>query len=360
MTTKTEAMPGEAAEVTPAAPTYAKKDFVSGQEIRWCPGCGDYTILSAMQMACTQMGIRRENLCFISGIGCSSRFPYYMNTYGMHSIHGRAPAIATGVKIQNPELSVWVITGDGDSLSIGGNHLIHAIRRNIDINIIIFNNEIYGLTKGQYSPTSQTGIVTKSTPFGSTERPFNPAQLILGAGATFYARTVDNDVKHMQEIFLAAEKHRGTSVVEILQNCVIFNDGVHNKFKDKETKDETTLKLESGMPMIFGKEKNKGIAFRHPSEGPVVVEVTPESDQSQFLVHNPTTPAPYLSQVLSSFVHPAFPIPLGIFRQVEVPTYETKFHQQIKDVSQTQKKERTVKDLLASGDTWVVGENFSV
>ncbi len=233
-------------------PTYKKKDFISDQEVRWCPGCGDYAILSSMQMAMTKIGKRKEDIAFISGIGCSSRFPYYMNTYGMHTIHGRAPGFATGLKTFNPDLDVWVITGDGDGLSIGGNHLIHVIRRNVNLNILLFNNEIYGLTKGQYSPTSGPGLVTKSSPFGSLDRSFTPSSLVMGAGATFYARTIDTDPKHMIETFKAASEHEGCSFIEVLQNCVIFNDKIHDKVVNRATRDDTTIRVENGKPMTFG------------------------------------------------------------------------------------------------------------
>ena len=238
-------------------PKYKKSDFVSDQEVKWCPGCGDYAILSAVQLAMTKLGRKREDIAFVSGIGCSSRFPYYMNTYGMHTIHGRAPAFASGLKLHNPNLSVWVITGDGDGMSIGGNHLIHAIRRNVNMNIILFNNEIYGLTKGQYSPTSEVGLVTKSTPYGAVDRPFTPGSLALGAGATFFARTIDTDPKHMQEVFLAAEAHQGTSFIEVFQNCVIFNDKVHDQYTNRQTRDEHTIRLKHGEPMTFGKKCEK-------------------------------------------------------------------------------------------------------
>src|SRR5215831_18450616 len=237
----------------------AKKDFVSDQDVRWCPGCGDYAILSQVQKVLPELGVPRENFVFISGIGCSSRFPYYVNTYGFHSIHGRAPAIATGVKVSRPELSVWVVTGDGDALSIGGNHLIHVLRRNVDLNILLFNNRIYGLTKGQYSPTSEPGKITKSTPLGSVDRPFEPLALALGAAGTFVARSLDVEAKHLQEILRRAHAHRGTSFVEILQNCNIFNDGAFETLTDKERKAEHQLILEHGKPLVFGAKRDKGI-----------------------------------------------------------------------------------------------------
>ena len=239
--------------------TYTKQDFTSDQAVRWCPGCGDYAILAQTQKVFPDLGVDKENLVFISGIGCSSRFPYYMDTYGFHTIHGRAPAIASGVKLANPDLSVWVVTGDGDGLSIGGNHTIHLLRRNLDINVMLFNNRIYGLTKGQYSPTSEVGKVTKSTPMGSLDRPFNPLTLALGAGATFVSRTIDKETKHLQEMIKKSHVHKGTSFMEIYQNCNIFNDGAFSSLTDKETKSDTVLWLENNSPMVFGAEKNKGI-----------------------------------------------------------------------------------------------------
>ncbi len=331
-------------------PQYKKKDFVSDQEVRWCPGCGDYSILAAIQMMMPKIGKRKEDIAFVSGIGCSSRFPYYMNTYGMHTIHGRAPAVATGLKLANPNLSVWVITGDGDGLSIGGNHLIHAIRRNVNLNIIIFNNEIYGLTKGQYSPTSATGLVTKSTPYGSVDRSFQVASLALGAEATFFARTIDTDVKHMQETFLAAESHQGTSVVEVFQNCVIFNDKVHEEFTNRTTRDESTLRLEQGQPMIFGKEKDKGIRLNGLK--PEVVTVGEGGvAESELLKHDEQDGS--LAYLLSRFAAPKFPVPLGILRQVEAVSYEMAVEKQESEITE-KKGVGEVETLLHSGETWTV------
>lgn len=333
-------------------PKYTKKDFTSDQEVRWCPGCGDYSILAAMQMVMPQIGKKKEDVVFVSGIGCSSRFPYYMDTYGMHGIHGRAPAIASGVKLINPNLSVWVITGDGDGLSIGGNHFIHAIRRNIDLKIIVFNNEIYGLTKGQYSPTSHVGLVTKSTPYGSVDRPFQAASLAIGAEASFFARTVDTDVKHMQEVFLKAAKHQGTAVVEILQNCVIFNDEVYDPLTNRTTKDDTTMKLEHGKPMIFGKEKNKGIVLKGIT--PYVVTLGENSvTEADLLVHDETLNDSTLSYMLSRFEYPHFPVPLGVFRQVNAPVYEAQVQVQEDKVIESKGK-GSMEKLLNSGDTWEV------
>lgn len=319
-----------------------KKDFSSDQEVKWCPGCGDYAILSATQMAMAQIGKAPHEVAVVSGIGCSSRFPYYMSTYGMHSIHGRAPAFATGLKLQNPNLSVWMITGDGDGLSIGGNHLAHIIRRNIDINIILFNNEIYGLTKGQYSPTSQQGLNTKSTPYGSIDRPFSPIKFALGAGSTFYARTMDTDPKHMIEVFKAADAHRGTSVIEVYQNCVIFNDKVHDKFTNRKTRDDHTVRLEAGKPMVFGADKNQGIKF----DG-YKLKAEEFQNESELAVHDPS--ASSLAHMLSELKDV---VPMGVIHQVAgAPVYDRDAMAQIEEVKRV-KKEGKIEDLLFSGDTW--------
>ncbi len=264
--------------------TYTRADFSSDQSVRWCPGCGDYAILAQAQKTFPDLGVSKENFVFISGIGCSSRFPYYMNTFGFHTIHGRAPAIASGVKLSNPDLSVWVVTGDGDALSIGGNHTIHLLRRNLDINVMLFNNRIYGLTKGQYSPTSETGKVTKSSPLGSLDRPFNPLTLALGAGATYVARTIDRETKHMQGMISRSYEHKGTSFLEIYQNCNIFNDGAFGPMTDKESKTDSVLWLENGQPMVFGKEKNRGI--RLDGNTPMIVEIGDKWSLDDVLVHN--------------------------------------------------------------------------
>lgn len=333
-------------------PTYTKKDFTSDQEVRWCPGCGDYSILAAIQMTMPKTGKKKEDMVFVSGIGCSSRFPYYMNTYGMHTIHGRAPAFATGLKTFNPKLDVWIITGDGDGLSIGGNHFIHLIRRNVDAKIVVFNNEIYGLTKGQYSPTSQPGLVTKSSPYGAVDRPFQPASLALGAEATFFARTVDTDMKHMQEVFLAAAQHTGTAVVEVMQNCVIFNDAVHDPITNKDSKDDHTLRLEHGKPMIFGKDKNKGIVLDNLS--PKVVTIGQDGvTEKDILVHDQNKKDNILSFILSRFRHPEFPVPLGVFRSVVETTYDHLVHDQVEKVTKT-KGPGSMEKLLRSGETWEV------
>lgn len=327
-----------------------KKDFVANQEIRWCPGCGDYNILSAVQKTLPELEIPREKIVFISGIGCSSRFPYYMNTYGFHTIHGRAMAIATGLKISNPELSVWVITGDGDGLSIGGNHLLHTIRRNLDINIILFNNQIYGLTKGQYSPTSEIGTVTKSSPFGSIDNPLHPLSVALAAEATFVARTYDKNPKHMSEIFALAAKHKGVSFVEVYQNCIIFNDGVFDNITGKESRDENTLMLEHGKPLIFGKESEKGIIIE--GSQPRVVNVK-DVGIYDIHIHNAEKSNPDYAFSLTRFHLPEYPVPMGVFRKVQKPIYNELFNIQINDVIK-EKGKGNLHNLLYSGDTWEV------
>ena len=330
-------------------PPYTKKDFSSDQDIRWCPGCGDYAILTAAQMAMTKIGKKREDIVFISGIGCSSRFPYYMNTYGLHSIHGRAPAFASGLKFHNPELSVWVITGDGDGLSIGGNHLIHAIRRNVNLNILLFNNEIYGLTKGQYSPTSKMGTVTKSTPYGSIDRAFLPNKLALGAGATFVARTMDTDPKHMQEIFLAAENHNGTSFVEILQNCVIFNDKIHDNYTNRKLRDDWIFFLEDGKPMRFGKGGSKGIV----QKGSQLEVVECDSvDASKLLIHDQKNAN--LAYILASLRPHVDPMPMGILHQVDDSIYDEAICSQIDQII-AKRGAGDMQKVLLSGSTWKVG-----
>lgn len=339
-------------EAQTTTPNLTRKDFISDQEIRWCPGCGDYSILAAIQMVMPKIGKKKEDIVFVSGIGCSSRFPYYMSTYGMHTIHGRAPAIATGLKITNPNLDVWVITGDGDSMSIGGNHFIHALRRNVDLKIIIFNNEIYGLTKGQYSPTSRTGLVTKSSPYGSIDRSFLPGSLATGAEASFFARTIDTDVKHMQEVFLKAAQHKGTAVVEVLQNCVIFNDNVHGAHSDKETKEDTTIKVEHGKPLIFGKDKNKGIIIKGLKPEIVTIGENGISEKDLF-VHDENLEDPTYSFMLSRFVHPHFPVPMGVFRAVPSIIYDQDVNAQVNSVI-AKKGAGDMNKLLHYGDTWEV------
>jgi 2-oxoglutarate ferredoxin oxidoreductase subunit beta len=329
------------------------KDFKTDQEVRWCPGCGDYAILAAIQQFMPELGVRRENIVMVSGIGCAARFPYYMNTYGMHSIHGRAPAIATGLAVSRPDLSVWAIGGDGDILSIGGNHLIHAVRRNVNLKILLFNNRIYGLTKGQYSPTSEVGKVTKSTPVGSVDTPFNPVSLALGAEATFVARTIDSDRKHLTGVLRAAAAHRGTAFVEILQNCDIFNDGAFDVLKSPETRDTAVIRLEHDQPITFGREAEKGVRLS-PAGGLEVVDVA-NVDESTVLVHDTHHDEPSIAFMLSRLGNIDDGVtPIGIFRDVERPVYDDEVRRQIEDAQ----RDRGVGDLaglLASGDTWRIG-----
>jgi 2-oxoglutarate ferredoxin oxidoreductase subunit beta len=328
------------------------KDFASDQDVRWCPGCGDYAILKAMQRALPSMNNKKENYVFISGIGCSSRFPYYMNTYGFHTIHGRAPAIATGTKLANPELSVWQITGDGDALAIGGNHFIHALRRNIDINIMLFNNEIYGLTKGQFSPTSRTGIKTKSSPQGTTDSPFCPGELALGAQASYFARVVDTDLKLMESNFIHAEKYKGTSLIEILQNCPIFNDKTHAEITARDVKLDVQLVLEHGAPMIFGAEKDKGLVLDGLELK--VVKIGEEGiTENDILVHDKSNPSPTLHAMLVRMRPPDFPIALGVIREVPRESFNQGISRQIFDEKE-KSSFSSVNDLLHSGDTWTI------
>ena len=330
--------------------TLNRKDFATDQDVRWCPGCGDYSILAQVQRTLPTLGIPREDFVFISGIGCSSRFPYYMDTYGMHSIHGRAPAIASGVKCLRPNLKVWVITGDGDGLSIGGNHLIHALRRNVELKIIMFNNRIYGLTKGQYSPTSEIGKVAKSTPMGSIDYPFEPVGVALGAEATFVARTVDVDAKHLQETIRRAAAHRGTAFIEVLQNCNIFNDGAWAHVTDRRTKHDNELRLQHGEPLTFGKEREKGVALDAKTMRPVVVNVA-EHGIENLVVHDETNAS--MAYFLSQLRRPDYPTAVGVFRCVERPTYDEMMSAQI-DAAREQKPGVVVQDLLDSGHTWEV------
>ncbi len=327
------------------------KDFASDQDIRWCPGCGDYSILAQTKKILPELGIPIEKFVFVSGIGCSSRFPYYMNTYGIHSIHGRAPALATGVKVANPDLSVWVITGDGDALSIGGNHLIHAIRRNLDINILLFNNRIYGLTKGQYSPTSELGKRTKSSPVGSIDNPIHPISLAIGAEATFVARTLDVNVKHLGETLRRAAAHKGTSFVEIYQNCHVFNNGTYEFASDKEVKADNTLYLEHGKPLIFGKDRDKGIRLH--GMDPEVVSLGGDVKEDDLLFHDEQAPEPSLAYLLSRMRHPEFPEPMGVFRCVDAARYDVELSRQIDEAVAAQGRGR-LEDLLMDADTWVV------
>lgn len=335
-------------------PELTKKDFVTENDVRWCPGCGDYAILNSLQRTLPELGIPRENYVIVSGIGCSSRFPYYMETYGFHTIHGRAPAVATGVKVANPELSVWLITGDGDGLSIGGNHLLHILRRNVNVNILLFNNRIYGLTKGQYSPTSPTGTRTKSTPMGSVDNPINPLLFALGAEATFLARTVDTNVKHMCEIFRQAHEHKGVSFIEILQNCVIFNDKTWDPIAGRKTRDDQLLFLEKGQPLKFGKDKSRGI--RLTGFDPEIVELDENTPDDQLIIHDPANHSPLYTQMLVNMGYPDLPSPMGVFRQLERPTYEDCVQGQVEE-AQDRLGKGALQELLISEDSWTVEEN---
>jgi 2-oxoglutarate/2-oxoacid ferredoxin oxidoreductase subunit beta len=336
------------------------KEFTSGQEVRWCPGCGDYAVLKAVQGFLPDLGLRRENIVFVSGIGCSSRFPYYLDTYGMHSIHGRAPSIATGIATSRADLSVWVVTGDGDALSIGGNHLIHALRRNVNMTILLFNNRIYGLTKGQYSPTSEPGKVTKSTPMGSVDHPFNPVSLALGAEGSFVARTIDSDRKHLTSVLSAAAAHRGTSFVEIYQNCPIFNDGAFDAIKDRDTKDDAIIPLVHGEPIRFGTEGSKGLIRDSATGGVKVVQVADLGNgaEDSLLVHDAYNADPSTAFAISRLTDAGYlnQSPIGIFRQVERPTYDDQARAQIETSAHNDPAAAAdrLSALVNSGDTWTV------
>jgi 2-oxoglutarate ferredoxin oxidoreductase subunit beta len=328
-----------------------RKEFTSDQEVRWCPGCGDYAILAAVQGFLPELGLRRENIVFVSGIGCSSRFPYYMNTYGLHSIHGRAPAIATGLAASRPDLSVWVVTGDGDALSIGGNHLIHVLRRNVNMTILLFNNRIYGLTKGQYSPTSEVGKITKSTPMGSLDHPFNPLSLALGAEATFVARTIDSDRQHLTSVLRAAAAHKGTSFVEIYQNCNIFNDGAFDILKSPDTRDEVLIRLEHGQPIRFGADGAKSFRW---NAGHLEVVDAASVPANELIVHDAHADAPSLAFALSrldatNMAH----TPIGIFRDVDRPTYDELMAAQLAEATAA-RGDGDLAALLSSTDTWTI------
>jgi len=342
-------------DTTVKTPELTGKDFSSDQDVRWCPGCGDYTILKQVQNVMPELGIARENIVFVAGIGCSSRFPYYMNTYGMHTIHGRAPAVATGLKVSRPDLSVWVITGDGDSLSIGANHLLHALRRNVDLNILLFNNEIYGLTKGQSSPTSSAGLVTKSTPYGSVDHPFNPLSLTLGADAGFVARSMDRDPKHLNAMLKRTSRHKGASFLEIYQNCLVFNDGTFDLYTDKGKRPSTAVYLEHGEPLVFGENSDRGI--RLDGLRPEVVELGNGYTADDLWIHdeNDPTKAYMLSRFFTAGNADGFPRPFGVLFESNRPSYEEQVAAQV----QMAKKKNGVADLdmLLSGDeTWVVGD----
>ncbi|MEK7693461.1 MAG: 2-oxoacid:ferredoxin oxidoreductase subunit beta [Chloroflexota bacterium] len=334
-----------------SAPGLSRKDFVTDQEVRWCPGCGDYSILAQMQKVMPELGVPRENIVFISGIGCSSRLPYYMNTYGFHSIHGRAPTIASGLKASRPDLSVWVVTGDGDALSIGGNHILHVLRRNMDIQIILHNNEIYGLTKGQYSPTSELGKRTKSSPYGTIDAPLHPLSVAIGAEATFVARSLDSDTHHLASILERAHQHRGTSFVEVYQNCNIFNDGAFKDFTAKEVRADRMIFLEHGKPMIFGKERDKGL--RISAMKMEVVQLGNGMTESDLLVHDETREDPSIAFLLSRMDYPEYPVPVGVIRAVRRPTYDELMTQQI-DLAIATEGEGDLRSILIEGDTWTV------
>ncbi|HEV3135548.1 MAG TPA: 2-oxoacid:ferredoxin oxidoreductase subunit beta [Acidimicrobiia bacterium] len=339
-------MPDEAVKLS-------RKDFQSDQEVRWCPGCGDYSILTAVQLLLPELDVKPENLVFVSGIGCAARFPYYMNVYGLHGIHGRAPAIATGIALSRPDLDVWVITGDGDALSIGGNHLIHSLRRNVNFTMLLFNNQIYGLTKGQYSPTSEVGKVTKSTPFGSIDHPFNPVSLALGAEATFVARTHDMDRKHMTETFRRAHAHRGSSFVEVYQNCNVFNDGAFAAVTAKEARPNMLIDLKHGEPIRFGAEGQHGVVL-NPRGETEVVDVA-DVGEDRLLVHDEHRDDPSLAFALSRLADtPTVPTPVGVFRDVERPIYEGEVQRQLVG-AQEQRGPGDLEALIGSGATWEVG-----
>ena len=340
-----------------SAPTakLTKRDFESDQEIRWCPGCGDYSVLANVQRLMPELGIPRENFVFVSGIGCSSRFPYYMNTYGFHTIHGRATAFATGIKLSRPELSVWVITGDGDGLSIGGNHMLHVLRRNVDLQILLFNNRIYGLTKGQYSPTSRMGMRNKSIPMGVIDSPLDPLAFALGAGATFVARTVDVDAASLQDVLRRAHDHKGAAFIEILQNCPVYNDGEWAEIEDKKTRVEAGLPLEHGKPLVWGaKGKRRGIRIEHGV--PQVIALRDDEDPiaAGITVHDEKHESPGYATVLATLAPPDFPIPVGVLRAVERPSYEALLDKQIEDATQA-RGAGDLRKLLHGSDTWTVG-----
>lgn len=330
---------------------YTREDFISGQEVRWCPGCGDYSILATMQRTLSKFDLPKEKYVFISGIGCSSRFPYYMNTYGFHSIHGRAPTIATGLRCVNPELSIWVITGDGDGLSIGGNHLMHSMRRNINFNILLVNNQIYGLTKGQYSPTSPIGKVTKSTPQGSIDYPVNALCIAIASEATFIARTLDSIPVHMGSVLERAMKHKGVSFVEIYQNCNIFNDKAYEPVTGREARDDRMVILEHGKPLAFGKERNKAIRLKNLKLE--VVDYKEGMDTKDLLIHNEQDPDPTYAYLLTQMEYPEMPVPFGIFREIVKPTYDDMLNAQVQDAIKKRGK-GDLKELIYGTDTWTV------
>ncbi len=338
-----------------ALPVYAKKDFESGVDPRWCPGCGDFSIINQVQKTLPSAGVKREDIVFVSGIGCSSRFPYYMNNYGMHTLHGRAPSFASGIKVSRPELMVWIVTGDGDALAIGGNHFIHAMRRNLDLKVLMFNNRIYGLTKGQVSPTSELYKKTKTTPQGSPDYPFNPPALALGSGATFVARTIDVEGAHMGGVIKAAAEHRGSAFVEVFQNCPVFNDGAYTFLTDKAGKADAQLKMEHGKPLLFGKDLKKGIRF-DPQNAQLEVVTLGEGGvtEKDVLVHDSKREDPTMAFMLANLAErPGFPKPIGIFRDVRRPTAD-QITWEIIGKTKSRKGESTIEDLLGEGDTWTI------
>ncbi|HSM92438.1 MAG TPA: 2-oxoacid:ferredoxin oxidoreductase subunit beta [Anaeromyxobacteraceae bacterium] len=339
-----------------ALPAYTKKDFESGVDPRWCPGCGDYSIINQVQRALPSAGVKRENIVFVSGIGCSSRFPYYMNNYGMHTLHGRAPSFASGLKVSRPELMVWVVTGDGDALAIGGNHFIHAMRRNLDIKLLLFNNRIYGLTKGQVSPTSELGKKTKTTPHGSPDYPFNPPELALGAGATFVARSIDVDGPHLASVLKGATEHKGSVFVEVFQNCPVFNDGAYDFLTDKAVKADAQLRMEQGKPLLFGKDNRKGIRFNPQTVQLEVVTLGEDGvSEKDILVHDATREDPTIAYMLAHMsVRPGFPTPVGIFRDVRRPTADEMTWQKI-EAAKEARKDVDLTRLLSGSDTWTIG-----
>lgn len=334
----------------PATPSLTAKDFKTDQQVKWCPGCGDHSALVQLQKVLASLGRKKEDTVIVSGIGCSSRFPYYMDTYGFHGIHGRAPAIATGIKCANPDLDVWVITGDGDALSIGGNHFLHTIRRNINLKIILLNNRIYGLTKGQYSPTSDYGTRTKSSPMGSIDHPIHPISVAIGAEITFIARAVDNDVQHLQYVLRRAAAHPGTAFVEIYQNCQVYNAGAYSYLTDRHSKDDHALYLEHAKPLVFGRHKDKGV--RLVGDRPAVVELSAIT-LDDVIVHDETLADPTMAFQLARMHHPEYPVPLGVFRAVEKPTYDGLLMEQIETARARQGHGRLDK-LFRAGDTWTV------
>jgi 2-oxoglutarate ferredoxin oxidoreductase subunit beta len=338
---------------TTELPVLKAADYASDQDVRWCPGCGDYAILAQMKKVMAAQGLPREKIVFISGIGCSSRFPYYMNSYGMHSIHGRAPAFATGLKDVRPDLQLWVITGDGDGLSIGGNHLMHCIRRNMDINIVLFNNRIYGLTKGQYSPTSPLGSLTKSTPMGTIDNPLHPLSIAIGCEASFVARSIDVNIRHLGMVLMRAAQHRGTAFVEVYQNCIVFNDKAWDYATDREVKSDNIIELEHGEPLVFGKDRDKGIRLR--GLDPEVVQLGDGITEDDLLVHDEKVPEPSLAYLLSRLRYEdGFPEPIGVFRAVDAAKYDEELNRQIALARET-KGEGDLDALFASGETWTVG-----